>query len=122
VSFYILWLLDIVPSMLNNTIPKKLAEVGLFTNPVQVIDLSIFLPRVFITGVLLLKNNSIGHLLTPIILVFFILMDLTIAVLTIAMVKGGVGSSYSIAIIMSLLAIFSSVLFIQNNKEIKISS
>jgi hypothetical protein len=39
--FYFLWLSEIVPAMIHHEIPKGVIETGLFTNPVQVLDMSI---------------------------------------------------------------------------------
>jgi hypothetical protein len=116
-SFYFLWLMDIIPATLNNTVPKGVRDGGLFTNPVQVIDLSVFLPGVFITGMLLLNRNKLGRLFAAVLLMFFILMDLTIAVLAVVMVKEGVGSSILLSFIMSFLAVFSLMLLLYHLKK-----
>src|SRR6185295_1303389 len=81
--FYFLWLSEIVPAVINNKVPSSLIEVGLFTNPVHVIDISIFLPGMFITGILVLREKPLGYLLAPALLSFFILMDITIGWLAI---------------------------------------
>src|ERR1700740_3180814 len=79
--FYFLWLSEIVPAIETNATPKSIKEAGLFSNPVQIIDLSILLPGVLATGILLLFNRKIAFHFTPILLTFFILMDLTICLL-----------------------------------------
>lgn len=107
VMFYLLWFSQIIPSIAGGTIPPDLLESGLFTNPVHVIDISVFLPAIFLTAALLLKRNSFGFLLAPAILMFFILMDITLAFLTVIMNSRGIETSYTIAIIMSALALFS---------------
>jgi hypothetical protein len=52
--FYLLWLAEIVPAIINQVTPASLIETGLLTNPVYVIDLSVCLPALFIPGFLLL--------------------------------------------------------------------
>lgn len=122
VIFYFLWLSDIIPPILNNKLPKSLAGNGLPTNPVEVIDLSLILPGTFVTGILLLKGRAIGFLMTPVLLTFFVLMGITIATLTIVERSRGLGSDYSLAIIMSMLTVFNIILLIiyfagiKNNK------
>ncbi len=118
IGFYFLWLLDITPAILDNTTPQGVREGGLFTNPVQVIDLSIFLPGIFITGMLLLNQKPLGRLLSPILLTFFILMDFTIALLTIFMVNEGVSSGYAVAYVMAFLGLFSLALLVRTLKVI----
>ena len=112
VLFYLLWLADIFPPLLNNSISPTLAKTGLITNPVEVLDLALVLPCIFLTGVFLLNGRSIGFVLTPVLLSFFILLDITISVLTIYTNAKGAGGDISIAIVMAMLAIFSAVLLI----------
>lgn len=105
--FYFLWLSEIIPSIIQNTILKSVTDAGLFTNGVHIIDLAIILPAIFITGIFLLKRISLGLILTPIILTFFILMDLSIGILVVLMNSKGVGGDLMISIIMGLLALVS---------------
>jgi hypothetical protein len=55
----------------------------------------------------------------PIILVFFVLMDITIAMLIFVMDQRGLEGNLSVAIIMSCLAITSLVLLIWYMKRLK---
>ena len=110
VMFYFLWLSEIIPAMLNDTAPESLVETGLLTNPVQVIDLSVFLPAIFITGILLLKRKRLGFILAPVMLAFFILMDITLAFMTVEMKNKGLDTDLSLTVMMSILALFSLIL------------
>jgi len=110
VGFYVLWLSEIIPSAVQNTIPQALIVVGLATNPVHVIDLSVILPGLFITSILLFNKNTLGFILVPVFLVFSILMNITIGALQVIMVQKGIESGLSVLILMSILAIFSAVL------------
>jgi hypothetical protein len=114
VLFYFLWISEIIPSIINNNVPNSLVEVGLFTNPVHVLDLSIFLPGVFIVGILLLRGSAIAYVLTPVVLTFFILMDLTIAALTFVMSQNGIQVNLMVAVVMVLLSILSLLLLVRN--------
>lgn len=110
--FYLLWLGDIFPSLIANKTTPKLSETGLFTNPVEVLDLSLVLPGIFVTGIFLLNGKNIGYVLAPVLLAFLILMDITISVLTIYLGMKGLVPDISIAIVMAMMAIFSTVLLI----------
>ena len=115
--FAFLWLSEIVPAIAGNAIPKTLSDAGLFTNPVEVIDLSVFLPGVFISGILLLKRNKFASsMLAPVILTFFILMDITIAFLTILMVRNGIATNGSVALFMLIMALVSLILLLLHLK------
>ena|SRR5688572_22180773 len=118
--FYLLWLSEVVPAMINDTLPKGLTESGLVTNPVHVIDLSIFLPGIFITGVLVLKRKPAGFLFAIIILAFFILMNITIGWLAFTMREKGLESNLSVTMIMAALSLISLVFLTWNIKNIKI--
>lgn len=110
--FTLLWLSEIIPAVLGNTTPQSLIETGLITNPVHVIDLSVFLPGIFLTGIFLLKNKSNGFILAPVFLMFFILMDLTIGFLIVMMNVKGIEGDLTLAFVMSALALLSLVILI----------
>ncbi|MEO8167100.1 MAG: hypothetical protein ABI623_02575 [bacterium] len=112
VLFYALWLSDILPAVISSTTPASVLEVGLPTNPVHVIDLAIFLPGLFLVSVFVLTGKKLGLFLAPVMLVFTILMNITIAVLVVVMMMNGIGSGYAVAVIMSLLALVSAVLLL----------
>jgi hypothetical protein len=58
ILFLFLWLSEILPSLCTNQVPSSLKDTGLWVNPVHVIDLSIVLPGMIITGRNLLKRNE----------------------------------------------------------------
>jgi hypothetical protein len=118
--FYLLWLSQIVPAIMNNITPTSLIETGLLTNPVHVIDLSVCLPALFITGILVFKRNVLGSFLAPAMLVFCFLMDITISVLVILMKSKGLEGDYSVTVIMNALALISIVLLVWYLKNIEL--
>jgi hypothetical protein len=118
--FYFLWFAEIIPAIINTEIPENLKLSGLPTNPVHVIDLSVFLPAIFITGVFILRRHPQGSVFAAIFLCFFILMDITIAWLSFSMSLEGLGSDGTVIFVMMLLAVISTILLffnIKNNKE-----
>ncbi len=106
--FLILWLSEILPAVIDNSVPQSLSDAGLVTNPVHVIDLSVILPGIFITGILLLKKRNLGFILVPVLLTFLILMDITIGFLTIMISDVW----FPLVVSMSLLALLCLVLLI----------
>ena len=121
ILFYFLWLSEIIPAHLNQTLPKSLMETTLPTNAVHVIDLSVLLPGIFITGILLLKKHQLAIFLTPTLLTFFILMNITIATLIILMKKQGLETGLSVAYGMGALTLFSLVLLIIHLRNVRLS-
>jgi hypothetical protein len=108
--FYGFWLFEIFAANIKNAAPKDLVSTGLFTNPVQVLDLSVFLPAILITGILMLRKHPLGLLLTPVILLFFVLMDLNMAGIVVIMRIRKLNAEPLIIIVMSVLALLSWVL------------
>ncbi|MDH4211483.1 MAG: hypothetical protein OEV79_08545 [candidate division WOR-3 bacterium] len=117
--FYLLWLSEVVPSIMAGTIPKNIIEMGLLTNPVHALDLSITLPGILIVGILLLRRKTSGLLLAPSILIFMILMDITIGGLNIIMQIRGLEGNYIISMVMAVLALVSAWLLIRFLKSVK---
>lgn len=119
--FYFLWMVEIIPAINSGEVPKSVKETGLITNAVHVIDLSVFLPGLVISGVLLLKRKIAGYIMAPVFLSFFVLMNITIGSLVLIMIRHGVEESYGVAAIMGILTIISAVLLVWYIKRIKIS-
>jgi len=81
VMFAGLWLAEDVPHVLANTPPPSLAETGLLTNPVHVLDLAIVLPAMIVAGVQTKRRRPWGLLLAPALLVFTVAMGFAILAL-----------------------------------------
>jgi hypothetical protein len=113
IVFYFLWLSEIIPSISQHKIPKSVTDAGLFTNAVHVLDLAVILPTIFMTGVFLLRKKPIGIILSPVLLTFFVLMDITIGTLIVIMKIKGLETELSISILMGMLALISLVLLIK---------
>lgn len=79
VLFALLWLADIVPAMLRGQPSPALAETGLFTNPVHVIDLSFVLPLYVVVGIALWNRRQLGEVYGPVLLAFGVVMAASIA-------------------------------------------
>ena len=113
IAFSGLWLLQLIPAALTGREPADLAETGLLTNPVHVIDLSFILPLHVIAGIALWRRRPIGQLLAPVVLAFGALMSASIGVLVIMMEARGIaGGGYPIAAAMAAVAILSSALLV----------
>jgi len=117
--FYFQWLSEIVPATVQNTVPKSVSATGLFTNGVQVLDLAAFLPAVLITGISLLKRKPLGLIFTPMILTFFVLMDITIGTLAVYMKTRGLESDFILGVLMGAFALVSLSLLMWYLKLLK---
>jgi hypothetical protein len=90
VAFYALWLSEVIPALASGELPQSLAEVGLITNPVQVLDIGIVLPAFIVGGVALVRRRRLGYWLVPVMLAFAVLMDLALIGMDISMAARGV--------------------------------
>jgi hypothetical protein len=115
--FYILWLKDIIPAVLKNTIPKNVSDYNLLVNPVHVLDLSIVLPGLVLTAVLLMKKRRLGYILAPVLLVFVIILTVALAAMVMMTKARGITEGTSIAfifIVLAVISIFILYLFLKN--------
>lgn len=78
--FALLWLSEIVPGLLAGRGSTSAGDYRVPTNPVHVLDLAIFLPAVFASGVLLLRKDPLGYATAPSQLVFLALTCMPIMI------------------------------------------
>lgn len=119
VAFYFLWFSEIIPSVVQHQRPASLEETGLPTNAVHVLDLAVLLPGLLFTGITILKGKSFGLRLAPVFLSFFILMDISIAWLVAFMNHRSLTSEITVTIAMSVMALFSLIVLILFQQNIK---
>lgn len=105
VLFALLWLAEILPALVRGTLPKSVEEAGVFTNPVQVIDLSVVLPAHIVAGVLLLRRHPLGAAAASVVLAFGVLMAASIAGMVVYMHASGVEPSLGVAWVMMGLSL-----------------
>jgi len=120
VMFYLLWLKDIVPAIINNSIPNSVSVYNLLVNPVHVLDIAIALPGLIIVAVLLIKKHRLGYILTPIFLVFIIILATALVGMVVMLKVSHVSDDTSIAGIFIFLAFISFIflfLFLKNIKS-----
>jgi len=120
ILFSLLWLSEIVPSLLSNEIPPSLVETGLWVNPVHVLDLAFILPGMIITSVLLWRRNMLGFLLAVPLMVFSVTMGAGIISMFIISAIKGMPSSLPAGMIIGLimlLSVYFSFLFLREVKE-----
>ncbi len=111
--FALLWLAQIVPAIAAGTDPPQLAEVGLVTNPVHVLDLALVLPLFFVAGWLLRQRRDLGYVLGAFLLGFSVLMDLAILAMTVGLRSRGLASDDVIAVIFAAMTIVFGALLVR---------
>ena len=120
VLFYLLWLKDVLPAVLTDTVPPTVKNYNLLVNPVHVIDLSIALPGLIITAVLLRKKHKLGYIFTPIVLVFIILLTIALIGMVVILKIRSVSDDTSVTGVFIVLTIISGIylyLFLKNLRK-----
>lgn len=107
--FYMLWLKDILPAIIHYSVPKSVSDYQLLVNPVHVLDIALVLPGLIITGVSLIRKRPTGLILTPIFLIFFILLAIALVAMVIMSKVKGISEDLSIAVIFMILALSSGI-------------
>lgn len=110
--FVALWLSEIAPALARGSVPASLPEVGLFTNPVHVLDLSLVLPAAIASGASLARRRSFGYAVGPMILVFNALMSLAIIAMFVALKVLGVPTDLTPVPVLGANVLASLALFI----------
>jgi len=106
--FGLLWLAQIVPALVRGGDPPDLADVGLVTNPVHVLDLSLVLPALVVAGVALLRRRHLGYVLAPIALGFGVLMALAIGGMVLVLYLRGLAVDVTPSIAMLVITAASA--------------
>lgn len=109
ILFYLIWFKDVVPAVLNSTIPKSVSDYNLLVNPVHVIDISFVLPGLIITAIFLIRKLRLGFIFAPIALVFILLMALALIGMVMMLKVKEIGEETSVVGIFIALAIISMV-------------
>jgi len=102
--FGAMWLAQDVPAVLGGDAPGELAAIGLPTNAVHVLDLSLVLPAMVITAVSFLRGRPLGRVLAPVLLGFGVLMALAIGGMVLVMNLRGVAIDVTPVIAMVAVA------------------
>jgi hypothetical protein len=108
--FGVQWLREIIPALGSGQAPKGVAELGLLTNPVHVLDLSFVLPANVITALLLLRRKPVAFTIAPVLLVFSTLMPVALVGMIVAMALKGLSKDYAPAAIFAAMAAALAVL------------
>ncbi len=108
VLFALLWLADIANALATGGKPADLDKIGLWINPVHVMDLALLLPGAFIIAVLLWRRRILGLTLGVPLLVFFVLMGFAIIGMMIVTAQKGFALSLPQLVAMLIIITLSS--------------
>jgi hypothetical protein len=106
----LLWLGQDVPALLAGQVPGDIAEAGLLTNPIHVLDLALVLPAAILTGVLLARRRPWGYVLGAYFLVKFTTLGLAIMSMSVFMVADGQSLSVPLVVVFAVWTVVSALL------------
>lgn len=113
------WIIEIVHSVINNSIPNHNLDMNISVNVVHVFDLAFVLPLIIISGVELIKGRKTGVISSFIAVVFILLTCIAILIMEIGLINERLnidaGQFYSMFILIPLGLLPLSLLF----KEVK---
>ena len=113
ISFLIMWLSDIIPAIISNQTPQTVLQGGMFTNPVQVIDLSFLLPAMFILSISIYRGNRSASLIAPVFLSFSFVMSFALFIMMFYMFIQNEVANMIPSILMIILSIIGFVFFLR---------
>jgi hypothetical protein len=115
-----LWLKDLVPPLVKGEAPAQVMENDYLINPVHAIDLSFVLPGLVIVSILLFRKHPLGMLLTPVVLVFIIILTVALAAMMLVVSSRGIEESAGLVYVFAALAMLSGfilLLFLRSLKK-----
>jgi len=117
--FALLWLGEIAAAIAAGEPPTSVAEAGVVTNPVHVLDLAIVLPAHVMVGAALLARRPAASWMAPVLLAFGVPMASSIAGMMIAMQVLGASAAMPVAAAMIALALLSTVALVRFLRALK---
>lgn len=105
--FSALWITDIAQSLLSGMAPESVMEADLPVNPVHVLDLSLLLPGMLLTGIMLWKRKPLGFLFAAAMLTFSVLMGSAIISMQFLLENKSISEASPIGTIMGISVIIS---------------
>lgn len=114
----LMWLAKIVPSIINNSVPVGLEHYT--TLIIQAMDLAFVMPLAILSGILLIKRNRFGYLLSSIMIIKGSALLISITAMIVGQMIAGVDVNYIVIGIFglfNLLMIYPLILLIKNIKE-----
>lgn len=110
IAFALLWLSDIVPALLEGSVPESLAESDAPTNGVEVLDLALLLPTAGITAIWVRRAEPRGYLFAMGIVTYACLLGLAPAAMAIGLTVADLSTDAGIAIVFALVTITAAEL------------
>lgn len=117
-AIFMMWIGKIAPFLIDRTAPVGIAHYTTLT--IQAMDLGIIVPVSILTGILLIKRNSFGYLLSSVIIIKGITMLASINAMICAGIDAGI-LEIILFPIFNIICIYCLIIVMKNIKELNIS-
>ncbi|MEQ8673571.1 MAG: hypothetical protein RLP44_05660 [Aggregatilineales bacterium] len=104
-AYYGLWLSDLIPAVLNNTVPEAVITDKIPTSAVHVLDMGFYLPLLLVGAVLLWQRKPMGLVITGATLSFGVIMGLAVGAMVVNQARWEVIDSLAPVIIFAVTTI-----------------
>jgi hypothetical protein len=116
-SVFMLWMGKIIPSLTNGIVPVGLDHYT--TLVIQAMDLGFVVPTAILSGILLMKKNNFGYLLSSVVIIKGVSLLTSLSVMIINQALAGVKMGITEIIMFPLFNILTIICFIILLKNIK---
>jgi uncharacterized protein (TIGR03382 family) len=110
IFFLVAWLAQIVPAIVQGTVPEPILLARTPTSAVHVQDLAVVLPLFLLTAVWLWRRRPWGFIVAPILLILGDVMLLALLAMGAFMTQAGFAGSLDMAPVFAVLALLSLAL------------
>jgi len=111
--FFLAWMKDIIPAIINGTTPPTITDAKIPTNPVYVLDLGFLIPLYVLSAIWLVSRRAWGYLLSGVLLVLNTLLSLSIISSTAFQYANDRSTSLAVIPLFGIIAVVSIVLGIR---------
>lgn len=116
-AFALLWLSDIVPAIPAATPPRNLGPGGV-PFAIFVLDLSLVLPAVIATGVMLLRGHPAGPVVAAVVLAKIVTLGLAMEAAAVALVVDGLGPDPATTSLFAVLIVACGALLVRGARRL----
>ena len=113
VVFSVMWLAEDVPATIRGVAPASLAEVGLATNPIHVLDTAFLLPACIVSGLGLIRRKTWGYVFAPALMITLATITVGIVTIMVVAMAGGETGLVPVATAMTLAGLAQAVLAVR---------
>lgn len=117
IAIFMLWMGKIIPALMNGTVPLGLDHYT--TLVIQAMDLGFIVPAAILSGILLMKKNNFGYLLSSVIIIKGASLLTSLSAMIVGQLLAGVKMSIVEIIMFPAFNIFAIICLIILLKNIK---